>query len=853
MNKVTAWDLPTQIGLIFLLVFTPLAFGAVHEWAYSLGELVLFLVLFLVCLRKVLHPDHQFSFNYRFLIPPLVLFLFLISLQIIPITPGALKFLSKGTYELYKIAIPAYDGPVGQGVTETLLRPLSLNPGATLVELMKLLAYLGVFLLILKQFRTNKEINRLALVIIVVASFEAFYGLAEYLSGRQNIFLFKKIYYVHAATGTYINKNHFAGYLEMAFPLVLGLLYSYYREGQKKLGTVRKRLVALGEKPYLLLLYLAGIIMALGIFFSLSKGGWGGFFFSLLVFLAILLLRGEGFSLAVVGLVLFSLLGLLWAGLGPVLEGASTLAEPGHITWEGRQDFWASTTQLIKDFPVFGTGLGTFRYIFPRYQSRQYSDLYVDYAHNDYLESVADMGLAGGLLLLWGLVGWFWYVTPSLSRKTPVVNLPLAIGSLASVVAILVHSLFDFNLRIPANAMLFSAIAALGLVASRPRGAGSQANSVLPKMSHWPGRKLVRVIAAGGVLLFLALSSIALREFIGGIYGQRAEVRRTSSASSPGARAPIQEATIQTIKNYEQAIKWSRSNEEYHVRLANLYATAWVQERSSALLDRLTFHIDRAVKLNPISDYNHFLQGWKSGILARSLEGSQREDLLTQMKRQFDIVQRLNTSHYQISEAIYLFYLQYLGDFQASLPAFKSFLKFAPTYYGWHPENRAKLARGLKAYLERDRARFIDIFVRQEKLLSDRGWFPEDKDIFPWFRAYKIDFQIANNRIKIRTLKEGAHMVSFPGLLIDSEQRRFFELKMKSDRGSTLKLYWATLDSIHFNNEKLVKIPLVSDGQFHLYRVDLGSVKGWKGTVFQLLLDPVDTPAQVEIDYFRFL
>jgi len=124
---------------------------------------------------------------------------------------------------------------------------------------------------------------------------------------------------------------------------------------------------------------------------------------------------------------------------------------------------WSNTTGIIGDFPVFGSGLGTFEALYPAYEESSTPPLF-EHAHNDYLEYLAELGVVGFVMLLGGILVMLvfsflmWKV-----RRHPEVK-GLALGGMVAVVAMLVHSITDFNLHIPANMMLFAVVLSLTVV-----------------------------------------------------------------------------------------------------------------------------------------------------------------------------------------------------------------------------------------------------------------------------------------------------------------------------------------------------------------------------------------------------
>ena len=125
-----------------------------------------------------------------------------------------------------------------------------------------------------------------------------------------------------------------------------------------------------------------------------------------------------------------------------------------------RIDIWTDTINIVMDFPLFGTGLGTFKNIYPQYQSENSRFLF-DHAENDYLEIVTDMGVAGFFIII-GMAFVFSYsVTKAWRKRHDNFIKCIVAGGMSSCVAIAVHSFTDFNLRIPANMMLLTVIAAI--------------------------------------------------------------------------------------------------------------------------------------------------------------------------------------------------------------------------------------------------------------------------------------------------------------------------------------------------------------------------------------------------------
>lgn len=138
-----------------------------------------------------------------------------------------------------------------------------------------------------------------------------------------------------------------------------------------------------------------------------------------------------------------------------------------------RSAVWRDTLAIFKDFPYFGTGLGTFSHIFPVYKTVPITGFFT-HAENDYLQLASETGIIGVLLGFLFLVGLFWLGLRTLAKINDGLLAGVLIGSLGACVAILLHSMVDFNLYIPANALLFTLMVSLIVCIARAEVPGSK-------------------------------------------------------------------------------------------------------------------------------------------------------------------------------------------------------------------------------------------------------------------------------------------------------------------------------------------------------------------------------------------
>jgi O-antigen ligase len=188
---------------------------------------------------------------------------------------------------------------------------------------------------------------------------------------------------------------------------------------------------------------------------SASRGGIIGLVleFALLAYLSRAHRIGRQQLLAVVAIALVAGNFIVWLGISRAIQHFEQLTH-GGISRELRVSIYKDTWQIFLDHPWVGTGLGTLVAVYPRYASF-YNGLTVDHAHNDYLELLADTGIAGGLCGLSFIGLFFWRGRVGLQSAGGYFARAMIAGSLVACAGLLLHSLVDFNLHIPSNALIF--------------------------------------------------------------------------------------------------------------------------------------------------------------------------------------------------------------------------------------------------------------------------------------------------------------------------------------------------------------------------------------------------------------
>lgn len=390
-----------RIGLCLLLAFSVLSFGAVEVWSQSLLEIsaaLLFLAWAFLAYRS-LDPKIQWS----------------------PLHWPLLAFLGIGLLQLL------FHGTAYAFLTRT--------------ELLKLAAYWLIFFLAAQAFRTRAELSQLAWFVVALCFAVSLLGIIQYFTSENELYWIHDLKIQGEPFGPFVNRNHFAGFLELTLPIGLALLV---------FRGVRRDLF--------LLTALLTIVPLSAVVLSGSRGG----IVSLAVEVGVLALlarsrralSAKGPRRIAAGILVFAALALVaWVGAGRAIERFAKLGAH-EISSDRRVSMFRGAARIFFDHPIKGCGLGALVAVYPRYET-VYSGKLVDHVHNDYIEALAETGILGGLCGLAFL--WLLYreARKNFTAEQGHFSRAIHAGAIVAVSGLLVHSLVDFNLHIPSNALFF--------------------------------------------------------------------------------------------------------------------------------------------------------------------------------------------------------------------------------------------------------------------------------------------------------------------------------------------------------------------------------------------------------------
>jgi O-antigen ligase len=530
--------------LATLVVLSPWPFGSVHPRTIQAIAVLTLLTSLALLIR--LGPGTALSLPHRILWPLAGLWL-LACLQLLPWPRPLLEVLAPGPCAVWYPENTVASDVLGSGP-----HPVSVYPEATARWLAFATGLLSLTLLAAPALRERRSLARAGLAVVSGGVLVAAYGLVARVAFGDKLYGILTVPTI-APFGPFVSKNHFAGYVEMAACLGVGLAAGMADEARR--GPGRLGWLDSPRAVRVVFVWGAAVVLMLAVLVSLSRGGTVSLAAGLVafVFIRVATSRAEGSLRALA----FAAAGLVVAGVAvaSVLppEARSRVATLASTRGGGPDPFrlgvWGDALRLTASSPFLGSGLAAFEDAFPRFKTAA-GDQRVQHAENDYVELLAEGGLVGGALagvlvaslLLAGLRGV--RAEPHRAARG------LRSGALAGVAALLVHSAFDFNLRIPSNALLFCLLAAMVV---RPGTPGDPGDGEAVPRRQWT-RSTLLLLPFVAVALALSLANPRItRRFDG-----------TSLARAAASPAP--------------ALRWRSLEGEIreHLRRRPADASAWL-------------------------------------------------------------------------------------------------------------------------------------------------------------------------------------------------------------------------------------------------------------------------------------
>lgn len=449
----------TPAALIFIIATIPLLFGAVQPPVWSIYAGMMFCVFIFDMWRDAL--DFGFIRNPWFMSSVGLFFIFTL-LQAIPLPGSLLKILDPVSYQV----LAQSSALLGENFSWHAIAGVPTASMAWWIFLFGVLLFFG---LLRSYLADTRNLMTVVGVMMSIALFEGLYGLLQALIPSLGVLWVDSANaYVGDARGTFINRNHFAGFIEMVWPVGLGVVLSLSRRRRESPGarSFRNKLkiyLSSDHIGFLLSFTVALLFILLALLFSKSRAGITGAFIGFAAFVLLAHAGGRRFSAPAWICMGLGFCFLLFYGnvIGFEELIGRFLATDDNIG--SRADIWRDTLSMIKDHPL-GVGLQNFATVFPIYNSLGPPGIKYTHAHNDYLQLLAEAGWPGFVALTGG---FFVFLGKSVLRirklgpKTNPTRFYITIGACSGLISMAFHSFFDFNLQIPANLLYFVVLIAI--------------------------------------------------------------------------------------------------------------------------------------------------------------------------------------------------------------------------------------------------------------------------------------------------------------------------------------------------------------------------------------------------------
>jgi O-antigen ligase len=525
-------DIIIEIGLLALILFMPLAYGSVEIWSQAIFELF-------------------------------ALFIFMIYI---------LKVCIKGDLTLYKSIL---DLPIAIFfILVVISRFASVYPHMSQTALHRVMAYILVYYVISNNFASFSKLERLSLYIISCATIVSFLGLVGYFN--KNILL---SIWPYAIFSSFTTTGHFAGYIGTIFPLSLASLWD----------------ANISKKIYFVF---SSIVITAAALLCQDRGGWFQFI-SAIMFLVVCaaysgLLKRKWSILLFIG-ALF-IWGVSFYGFQTIIQRLAPIftlnfeKSPEATIWE-RWIYWKDTLKIIKNYPIFGTGIGTFSIIYPQFKGPE-QNYFLNYAHQDFLQLTSEMGIMGLAIFSWILLSFFKLGLHIIRNKVASYTKAQVVGSLAGVFGLLVYSLYDFNLHIPSNALVF--VILMAMVSASSYFTSSESGA---KERSWVNLKLnliARVFVFFIVACFISFMALSIiKPYLAYLNFEKGQVFEENLQWD------------KAIGEYNKAKELDPADSSYYYALGNIYtARSHFDFLDKECVGLAINNYNRAIRLNPFQgDY----------------------------------------------------------------------------------------------------------------------------------------------------------------------------------------------------------------------------------------------------------
>lgn len=464
LTQPGGWKFAQHAGLyilvLLILAWAPIPIGSNRGWSLAILEAGTLFTMGVWALRYTWRPFEMPRAIYKVRHSLLILTLWIVYplIQLIPLSPSSAEIFSSGIGAMY--------GDLPPGIAPDSAY-LTLDRSATFAGFIRQCSLVALLFSVLATTTSVSRLRGLLILVLVVGFMEAFYGLLLHFGGDESG-LWNPGHAQVTVSGTYVNQNHFAGLLEITIPVGLGLLLSSWPRREKLSGG---KSISRSLSTFLLsqraIVSFCVLVMTAALIMTASRGGAGALAVGIITAVSIAVwkkgVRARELTLGMMAAILAAI-AVFWLGSGQFSE---KLQATGFASDRGA--LRELSFRMIGDNPLLGTGVGTYRWVFPSYKDERFGSYLYEHAHNDFLETLSEQGFIGFSTLAIGLSFILVRIIRAYGKQCDPLIQGALFAAIAGCASLLVHALVDFNLHIPANAHYFFALLGIGAVASSLR------------------------------------------------------------------------------------------------------------------------------------------------------------------------------------------------------------------------------------------------------------------------------------------------------------------------------------------------------------------------------------------------
>ncbi len=638
--------------ILAAVILAPWLFGGVQAkvqvglYAVVLGALAIAVIDVIVSRSRPI--------RFPLVLWPLVIALLVGVVQLVPVSRSVRALLSPSAVALTDSLAGRPESKDESWVTKLGIappparQPVSLYPASSRHDLALLLMAVGVFFVGFVLFRQPDVFPWFCGIVAANGAAIAFFGMVQRLSWNGLIYWSVPLRHGGKPFGPFVNRNNAGGYLLLclgaAVALVTWSVHRYFSDGDMWLqyraseihswrDRAKQRLgFILANLNATVLTVFAGTgLLATGVLATLSRGAAVAMVVAMVVtlFVALVLRKQRGVVVWLITTVVVGALLLAWMGMGQQVRTRLATLLDSRTAETGRLPHWHVGIQAARDFQRLGSGLGTYRFVYPRYQKLAVRYWYY-HAENQYLEALVEQGIIGLCLMLAALLFITRDAWSMLRGDHGPLTLAFAVGGVLAIVSQAISSLFDFGLYIPSNVMLFALLC--GAIVGRATDVRVRPD--LARRGSLVVRRLLLALLGAG-LLAGGVWGLGRIRAMAAVETALADARRDGALT--GFSVPVLKRHVGRL---QAAARWQPDDAELCRELAKLWSQLYRAETSDALRKKTTLPADapqlkNLTSLLALHQRIHFLARAR---LARQLANTRalspvRDDLVPALKQ----------------------------------------------------------------------------------------------------------------------------------------------------------------------------------------------------------------------------